>query len=69
MKEIVKGCITSVADLFMRVDSKDFPLENLVFLGYLEQLCNWIKEGNSWDNDNNRQNCWKIYNCGLLGKC
>lgn len=56
MKELVKGLLPALADLFIRIHFIDFPLENLVFLGQLEQICSWIKSGR------------KAYDCESLGK-
>jgi len=62
-KEIVKGCITSLADLFMRIDFTDYPLENLVFSGQLEQICSWFKNGSCFDSRRNLVSFKKAYDC------
>lgn len=68
MKEIVRNCITSIADLFMRIGFMDFPLENLVFSNQLEQICSWIKDGKFFDTQNHSVDCWDGYDCTTLGK-
>lgn len=67
IKEIVKGCITSIADLFMRVDAfTDFPLENQVFSGSLEQICFWLK---NWTSSNNGDKLsWQAFDLNHLGE-